>query len=168
MFEGVNSLVYGGIYGPFFNFQLFWYRNSLPMSNTTNIIIRVGDKISDDLGYDFFVCGVGDYYGTDHTNLNRDLSYSGYDNGACTYTTTSQSVKLTYSRDIFTFDSFDKSVGKSVSICLIGSQYYCGSFTLSINDPSMAVSSALSIHEDHLTFLSSLTVLLLCFLFFFS
>lgn len=146
MFEGVNSLVYGGIYGPFYNFQLFWFRNSLTMSNTSNIIVRIGNQINEDLGYDYFVCGVGDYYGTDHTQLNRDLSYSGYNNGACTYTTTTQSVKLTYSRDIYTFDSFDAEVGKSISICLIGTQNHCGSFTLSINDPSMTVSSAISIH----------------------
>lgn len=109
------------------------------------MIIRVGNQIDADTGYDFYVCGDGDYYGTDPSNLMSDLIYSGYDNGACTFTTTTQSIMMTYTRDIFTFDTFDSKVGQSFSICLIGTQSHCGSFTLPINYPSMSVLSALTI-----------------------
>lgn len=157
----MNSQVYGGIYGPYLNFQLYWFRNSVAISNTSNIVIRVGNQISADLGYDYFVCGAGDYYGSDHLHLNKDLSFSGYNNGACSYTTTAQSIMLSYSRDLFTFDSFDSTVGKSLSICLIGSQNNCGSFTLPISYPSMSVSSAISVNEPHLDFVFSLALLLI-------
>jgi len=41
--------VYGGIYGPFLNMQLFWFRNSGSISNTSNMIIRIGSQISAEL-----------------------------------------------------------------------------------------------------------------------
>lgn len=80
-FEGVNSNVYGGIYGPFLNMQLFWYRNSLTMTNATSIIIRIGEEISPELGYDYHKCGSGDYYGPSPSTMREDLVYSGYNNG---------------------------------------------------------------------------------------
>lgn len=89
-----------------------------------------------------------------------DLIYSGYDNGACTFTATSQSIMLTYTRDIFTFDTFDTKLGQSLSICLIGAQSHCGSFTLPINYPSMSVLSALTISEPFLKHAFFLVLLL--------
>ena len=124
-FEGVSSEVYGGIYGPFLQLQLFWYRNSANISNSSNMIVRVGNQISTDLGYDYYVCGTGDHYGTSTSSLFQDLIFSGYDNGACTFSTTSSSTFMSYSRDIFTFDSFDANIGQVVNICLIGSQEHC-------------------------------------------
>ena len=38
--------------------------------------IRVGDMISSDLGYDYYVCGSGDYYGLTTAALSKDLIYS--------------------------------------------------------------------------------------------
>lgn len=76
MFEGVSSKVYGGIYGPFLQMKLFWYRKSATIANTSNIIIRVGDQMA--IGYDFYKCGAGDYYGSNENALLKDLDYSGY------------------------------------------------------------------------------------------
>lgn len=47
------------------------------MTNTSQIIIRIGSYISELVGFDFFQCGVGDYFG-DIATLQRDLDYSGY------------------------------------------------------------------------------------------
>lgn len=92
LFEGVNSKVYGGIYGPFLQLKLFWYRQSAAMTNTSNLIIRIGDEGT--IGYDYFKCGVGDYYGSNHNAMLKDLDYSGYENGACTFTTTATAAYL--------------------------------------------------------------------------
>ena len=163
-FEGVSSNVYGGIYGPNLQLQLYWFRGSTSISNTSALTIRVGNQISSDLGYDFFVCGSGDYYGASATALSRDLVYSGYENGACTYTVNSQSISLTYSRDIFTFDSFDAVLGQVVNICIIGSQTGCSELTLPINFPVMTVESALTIFEGHLGPLHKIVLLILILL----
>ena len=86
------------------------------------MIIRVGNQINSNLGYDYYVCGSGDYYGTSTSALFQDLIFSGYDNGACTFSTTASSTFMSYSRDLFTFDTFDSNIGQVVNICLIGSQ----------------------------------------------
>jgi hypothetical protein len=145
MFEGVESNVYGGVYGPFLQLQLYWFRNSPNVTNTTNIIIQIGNQISEVVGKDYFVCGNsgGDYYGVDVLNLQPDLDYSGYSNGACNYRVTSSSIQLSYTRDIYTYDSFDFSISSSLYICLIGSQTGCGTLTLPVLVPSMFVKSAL-------------------------
>ena len=144
-FEGVSSQVYGGIYGPYLQMQLFWFRNSPIIGNSSNMIIRAGNQINADLGYDFYICGDGDYYGKSISTLSKDLIYSGYDNGACTFTINSNSVTMSYTRDIFTFDSFDASLSQSLHICLYGSLESCGDLNLPLNIPSMTVSSALTI-----------------------
>ena len=131
--------MYGGIYGPYLQLQLFWYRNSATISNSSNMIIRIGDQINSALGYDFYVCGTGDHYGTSSSALYQDLIYSGYNDGACTFSTTASSVFMTYSRDILTFDTFDASLGQVINICLIGAQSDCGSFDLPFNFPLMTV-----------------------------
>jgi hypothetical protein len=128
------------------------------------MIIRVGNQISSDLGYDFFVCGDGDYYGHSTASLSKDIIYSGYNNGACTFTQTASSVFMTYSRDVFTFDTFDASIGRSATVCLIGTEYNCATLTLPLNIPSLAVSSALSISEPHLAPIVLLTLTLLLML----
>lgn len=135
----------------------------MAISNSSEIIIRLGDQISSDLGYDHHVCGVGDYYGFDSGNLHKDLLYSGYDNGACTFSIKTQSVMMSYKRDLFTFDSFDKTVGQTFSVCLIGIQSHCQTFTLPLNYAIMSVYSALTIFESfHFNINLILLLLLLC------
>ena len=101
--------MFGGVYGPYLQLQIFWYRNSLSMPNTSNIKIQIGNQISSDIGYDYYICGSGDFYGTS-SNTMKDLIYSGYDNGGCVYQTTNQSVFMTLTRDVYTFDDFDINI----------------------------------------------------------
>lgn len=89
------------------------------------MIVRVGNQISTDLGYDYYVCGTGDHYGTSTSALFQDLIFSGYDNGACTFEITSSSVFMSYTRDLFTFDTYDATLSQTVPICLIGTQTGC-------------------------------------------
>jgi hypothetical protein len=144
-FEGVNSLVYGGVYGPYLVMQLFWYRPSPNMTNTTNITIQIGNQIDENVGNDYYVCGVGDYYGASSSSISKDLVYSGYENGDCTFKKNVKSTMMGYSRDIYTFDDFDVNITKILSICLIGSSSSCAKMELPLNVPAMSVSSALTI-----------------------
>lgn len=100
--------------------ELFWYRNSPTIANTSNIAIRIGNQISTDLGYDYYICGTGDYYGKSLSSLKKDLIYSGYDNGACTFTTNTNSITMSYTRDLLTFDSFDSTLSEKIKVCLTG------------------------------------------------
>ena len=131
------------------------------MSNTSNMIIQIGESISSQLGNDYYKCGDGDYYGSDSSNLHKDLIYSGYNNGACTYTTTSQSVMMTYTRDIYTFDTFDSPITQSLKICLIGTQNHCTTLSLPLIIPSMTVFSALTISEPYLNHIRFIWIVLL-------
>lgn len=72
-YEGVNSRLYGAIYGPYLELRLYWHRPSLNISNSTAIYIRIGDKINDFTGYDFFHCGVGDKFGDSASTSQIDL-----------------------------------------------------------------------------------------------
>lgn len=137
--------MFGGISGPFLQMQIFWYRNSISMPNTSNIKIQIGNQISSDIGYDYYICGSGDFYGSS-SNTMKDLIYSGYDNGACTYQTTTTSVFMSVTRDVYTYDDFDINITETLSICLIGSQSNCATVKLPINYPIMTVSSALTIY----------------------
>ena len=66
-FDGVNSDMYGGIYGPYLTLKLFWYRSSPNITNTSSMTLQIGEKINNIIGYDYYVCGDGDYYGTSVT-----------------------------------------------------------------------------------------------------
>lgn len=46
IFEGVNSKMYGGVYGPFLNLKIFWFRNNPSIANTSNLYIQIGDQMS--------------------------------------------------------------------------------------------------------------------------
>lgn len=151
-FEGVSSKIYGGIYGPLLQLKLFWYRNNSVMSNSSNIIIQLGDQISAVVGNDYYQCGVGDYYGFGLSSLLSDLSYSGYDNGACVFNNSGTAVFLEYTRDVYTYDSFDYQITAGMSVCLIGTQTSCASITPPYLVPTMSVQSALQIYAAHLVF----------------
>jgi hypothetical protein len=142
----VNSNVYGGVFGPYLQLQLFWYRPSATVTNTSNIIIQLGSQVNEAVGNDYFICGAGDYYGTNILNILSDLEYSGYNDGACNYKVTSTSIQLSYSRDALTFDSFDYQITPSIYLCLIGSSTSCSTFNLPVLVPSMVVQSALQIY----------------------
>lgn len=131
------------------------------MPNTSSMIIQIGNQITPDLGYDYYICGDGDYYGQSSASLSKDLTYSGYDNGACTFVTTAQSVTMSYSRDVFTYDTFDAGITQSINVCLIGSEHHCSQFSLPLNYPIMTVESALSIWGPRL---QSLPLLVVAFL----
>lgn len=146
MFEGISSSVYGGIYGPYLQLQLYWYRNSPTVTNTGGIIVQIGSKINEAIGKDYYICGSGDYYGNDPSTLQSDLDYSGYNNGACSYRVTSSSVQFTYTRDILTYDSFDYQLTSTFQVCLIASQTACLTVTPPVLIPSMTVKSALQAH----------------------
>lgn len=73
VYEGVNSRLYGAIYGPYLELRLYWHRPSLPISNTTAIYIRIGDRINDFTGYDFHHCGVADKFGETASTAQKDL-----------------------------------------------------------------------------------------------
>lgn len=158
-FEGVASKIYGGVYGPLLQLRLFWLRNSSAMPNSSNIIIQIGDQISSIVGNDYYQCGVGDYYGFGLSSLLSDLSYSGYDNGACVFNNSGTAVFLEYTRDVYTYDSFDYQVTATLSVCLIGAQTSCATLSPPYLVPTMSVQSALQIHSAHL--LLSLVSLLL-------
>ena len=144
--------------------QLFWYRNSAAISNTSNMIIQVGNQISADLGYDYYVCGGGDYYGHSTSAMSQDLIYSGYNDGSCSFSSTNSSVFMSYSRDVLTFDGFDAPISQVINICLIGAQVGCAELTLPLNYPMMTVQSALTIWQPHLTYLFLASLLFLAIL----
>ena len=80
-----NMQVYGGIEGPVLELRLFWYLPSANLSSS-DVYIRTGDTISVDLGYDYFKCGSGDYFGPNIGSLTKDTLWSGYNDGLCTIT----------------------------------------------------------------------------------
>ncbi len=102
------------------------------------------------VGYDYFNCGGGDYYGADILSLMSDIDYSGYNDGTCIYKVTSSSIELSYYRDALTFDTFDYQLTSSVYLCLIGSSTSCSTLNLPVLVPSMVVQSALQIYEQFL------------------
>lgn len=143
MFEGVSSRVYGGFYGPYLQLKLYWYRPNPTVTNTSSIIIRVGDEISEAVGYDYFVCGGSDYFGNSLSSLLSDLDYSGFNNGICSYQAKASSIQLSYSRDVLTYDSFDFQIPQTFSICLMGAQTGCATLSPPFLIPTMTVQSAL-------------------------
>jgi hypothetical protein len=58
--------------------QLYWYRSSVDISNSSNLIIQIGSQIDTNVGNDYYVCGKGDFYGNSPTALYSDILYSGY------------------------------------------------------------------------------------------
>jgi hypothetical protein len=56
---------------------LFWYCPKSSLSSS-NIFIRTGGQISSSLGYDYYKCGTGDYFGLDINSLTLDTLWSGY------------------------------------------------------------------------------------------
>lgn len=143
----MDSTVYGGVFGPFLQLQLYWYRPNTTITNTTNLIIQIGSSVNEAVGSDYYICGSGDYYGTDILSLNSDTDYSGYNDGSCNYRVTSSSIQLTYTRDALTFDSFDYQLTSPVYLCLIGSSTSCSTVTIPVLVPSMVVASALQVYE---------------------
>lgn len=83
--------------------QLFWFvaRTSL---SSSDVFIRVGDKITDELGYDYYKCNSGDYFGHDTGSLTPDTLWSGYDDGYCQVSSSSAGTKISYTRNIYTDD----------------------------------------------------------------
>lgn len=148
-FQGADSTVYGGVYGPLLQFQLYWYRPNTTIANASNLIIQIGSSVNEVVGSDYYICGSGDYYGTDILSLNSDTDYSGYNDGSCNFRTTSSSIQLTYTRDALTFDSFDYQLTSSVYLCLIGSQTSCSVLTIPVLVPSMVVASALQVYQKY-------------------
>lgn len=161
-FEGVNSVLYGGLFsGTSLTFQLFWYRASAAMTNTTNMYIRLGGSISSTVGYDFYQCGVGDYFGTDTANLKVDLDYSGYEDSSCTYYSSASSVMMLFTREAYTFDTFDYQLSDSTEVCVIGSSTHCSTVTLKSLIPVLSISSALTVHQAHAVHVLGLALVLL-------
>lgn len=134
------------------------------MPNSSNIIIQLGDQINSVVGEDYYKCGVGDYYGFGLNSLLSDLSYSGYDNGACVFNNSGTAVFLDYSRDVYTYDSFDYQVTATMTVCLIGSQTSCATITPPYLVPTMSVQSALQIYDTHLAYYF-ISLLILAFTF---
>lgn len=157
-FEGVDSNLYGGIYGPYLQLQLYWYRPSPNVTNTSNLILQIGNGVNAIVGNDYFICGAGDYFGTDISNLMFDTDYSGYNDGSCSYRTTSQSIQLAYTRYALTFDTFDYQLTSPVYLCIIGSLTSCTTITIPVLVPTMVVASALQVYERY-AILSTLTIL---------
>lgn len=88
---------------------------------------------------------MGDFYGSSSASITKDLLYSGYENGACTFKINQNSTMMSYNRDIYTFDDFDVNITKSLNICVIGSTSSCAKLELPLNVPTMSVASALTI-----------------------
>lgn len=86
---------------------------------------------------------MGDYFGGSASNIQNDLSYSGYSNGECAYQKLPNSYILSYSRDINTYDDFDFQLTSTFPICLIGNSNDCGTIAPPILYPSMTITSAL-------------------------
>lgn len=101
--DGLGTSVYGGIEGPVLQMQLFWYLTK-PSLSSSHVYIRSGDKISDDLGYDYYKCGSGDHFGHDTDSLTPDSLWSGYNDGECVISSSSVGTKISYHRNIYTFD----------------------------------------------------------------
>ena len=101
--DGISSGVYGGIEGPVLRMELFWYCSSASLSSA-NVFIRVSDKISDQLGYDYHKCGTGDFFGNSVDSLTADTLWSGYNDGTCTITNSLTGTKIFYTRKVYTDD----------------------------------------------------------------
>lgn len=92
--DGVSGLTYGGIDGPVLELKLFWFANVSVLSSS-DVYIRIGSGLAEErLGYDYQKCGDGDYFGTSTSSLTRDTTWSGYDDGACTVTSSASSTKI--------------------------------------------------------------------------
>lgn len=74
-----------------------------------------------------------------------------------------QSITMSYSRDVYTFDEFDVNITQSLNICVIGNDNNCATLDLSVNLPVMSVSSALTIFEGFITFRNLVFVLSILF-----
>jgi len=62
--DGVDSIIYGGISGPQLKLDLFVFRPS-PSLSGSEITIKIGAKISKQVGYDYQRCmgNKGDFFG---------------------------------------------------------------------------------------------------------
>ena len=101
--DGLATAVYGGIEGPILQMQLFWYIPR-PTLSSTNVYIRSGEKISEDLGYDYYKCGAGDHFGPDTSTLKPDSLWSGFNDGESVLTSSTRGTKIAYHRNVYTFD----------------------------------------------------------------
>lgn len=97
--------------------RLFWYC-AKPTLSSSNIYLRISDKISEDLGYDYYKCGSGDYFGSDTSSLTQDTLWSGFDDGSCVITSSTRGNKVSYTRAIYTNDEFDSTIYNETQICV--------------------------------------------------
>lgn len=69
---------------------MFIYRPH-PNISANEVIIRIGGKVSDQVGFDYQKCltNKGDYFGNSTDLLKSDLIYSGYNDSKCSLTNTS-------------------------------------------------------------------------------
>lgn len=162
--DRVESLAYGGIEGPYLKMQLYWLV-SKPLLSSSDVYIRIGDKFTEEeLGYDYFKCGEGDYLGPSVNSLTPDTLWSGYNDGSCEITNSLTSTKISYSRNVFTGDGFDSLIFGDTKICVIvGEISSCKQLTLPTLYPVMSVDSAFQVFEDRLQWaFTALLVLLVC------
>ena len=118
MFDGVESKIYGGFSGPSLSLELYIFKPSTSLTGT-EVIIRIGEKISKQVGYDFHKCLLkkGDYFGNSTTSMTSDLPYSGYNDSRCSVTNTSSYVLVYFSRLLNTFDEFDNTITQDTNFC---------------------------------------------------
>lgn len=96
---------------------LFWYCPKSSLSNA-NVYIRIGDKISKSLGYDYYKCGTGggDHFGLSASALTADTQWSGYNDGYCNISS-KVGTKIIYNRYVYTGDEFDATIYNETEIC---------------------------------------------------
>lgn len=120
---------------------MYVYRPNAAL-NGTQITLRIGDKINDQVGYDFQKCLAhkGDYFGNSTADMNNDLVYSGYDDNDCYVNVTPNSITLYFSRYLNTHDDFDNVIGKTTNFCfIVGPSWDCHQISPKITFPQMSV-----------------------------
>lgn len=135
--NGYNTGIYGWIDGPYVNANLYFYHN-VPLFSYTEepaLAIELGTT-SNSRGQDFNVYSpidseTGDYFGTEITSMAKDNTETGgFENGGLSvaswnanpaYVTAGYgftTVRTSFSRDINTYDGFDRPLLSTMIFCL--------------------------------------------------
>ena len=135
--NGYSTGIYGWIDGPYVNANVYFYHNAplYSYSEDPAMAIEIGTtsnkKYQDFHVFSPIAAETGDYFGKSITDMQKDNTVvGGYENGGLTvqnwntnpaspipgysYTT----VRTTFTRNITTFDSYDRSLLSTFIFCL--------------------------------------------------
>lgn len=152
MLNGYNTSIYGYIDGPIVQNKVYFYQEAPQFSyvQIPAVVIEIGTTAGG-VGQDFYAASPvsaenGDYYGTDINTKDFDNNAKGFQNSALTLnnwnadpgnpiaTLSLTALRISFSRDIYTYDNYDKTMLSTFLFCLY--LYTSGSITGSLSDKS--------------------------------